>query len=490
MKYLFLLFLCSWQLSLYAQNPTTLAGHIQHSGDHSRMKITVKPPFQIDPITIPVSPQGTFEVDLSRWIDVPTQIQLFVYEDSLQQRGESINICMAPQYQLFLEAKVDTATRQIDRKELRMRGEGKEINNLLYQMLPRNYTWSDIKLPYDAYMASLNQARKNIKAELDSLDQIHPDLAYIHEWKSVLVTDISYYNLWQFVASYAPNNELSRSQIMAALPEFGFADFWKQIDNPKNLRARGFHVWLDAMNFLVSEDVFAYPTSVVERYRGHPLADIHIMNEVFSGKVRDEILYQNLSKKVLRARTFAALQQLNEGARLIHNELYRQDIEQTSFKTATSIGEIAPGKILTADIILRDEWTGEPVNLKDIKGKVIFLEAWASWCGPCRGEIPYLKKLKEHYHGNKDIIFVSVASSNDKQAARKKIIADQEMDWLLLEDADDRFNDFFQISAIPHTVILNGDGMIVDNDGIRPSSSNVIAYLDALLAGNNPEIAQ
>ena len=59
---------------------------------------------------------------------------------------------------------------------------------------------------------------------------------------------------------------------------------------------------------------------------------------------------------------------------------------------------------------------GKMVSLSDFKGKVVLVDVWATWCGPCRQQIPYLKKLEEEMHGT-DVVFggVSVDESKDKQ---------------------------------------------------------------------------
>ena len=62
---------------------------------------------------------------------------------------------------------------------------------------------------------------------------------------------------------------------------------------------------------------------------------------------------------------------------------------------------------------------GKPVKLSDFKGKYVYLDIWATWCGPCRAEIPFLKKVEEKYHGKK-IEFVSI--SIDEMKDHQKLI--------------------------------------------------------------------
>ncbi len=482
MKYLLLGFFCSCHFFLFAQKTTTLAGRINYAGDKSRMLLTLTHPSHLTPIQIPVSAQGTFDVDLSSLIDVPMQVDLHVQVDSLIQRGESVAICIAPSYHLLFEARVDTATFRIDRKQMRMAGEGSEINNIFIQNLAVNYLWSDIELPLAQYVEDLNTSVSKTAQTLDSLAQRQPDLPYIQEWKSLLVTDNTYYGLWQFLGNYAYSNDLTMSEVMQNLPRLGFPDLWTQVNNPNNLHSRSFQLFLSYLNSFVASDFFAYPEAVAQQYADHSLKDIYILNELFSGPVRDVVLHQNISKRIQKTRTLDEALQLQKTVALIENEHYLRDLKSKSDEVVKFASQIEQGKVVSADIIVRNERTGATLKLNDIEGKLIYLETWASWCGPCLVEIPHLKKLKEHYQDNENIIFASIALADDKRDAREKIIADQQMDWLLLEDTKKQFQDFFQINAIPHTVILNGQGIIVDNDGIRPSSPQAIEYLDALLS--------
>ena len=56
---------------------------------------------------------------------------------------------------------------------------------------------------------------------------------------------------------------------------------------------------------------------------------------------------------------------------------------------------------------------GKEVSLSDLKGKYVYIDIWATWCGPCTGELPHLKELEKKMHGKK-IVFVSISCDKDK----------------------------------------------------------------------------
>ncbi len=137
--------------------------------------------------------------------------------------------------------------------------------------------------------------------------------------------------------------------------------------------------------------------------------------------------------------------------------------------------------------------SGKKISLKDLKGKNIYMDIWATWCGPCKAEIPALKELEKEYEG-KNIAFVSISvdegrgyPNNSKEAAKKgwkQMIADKKMGGIQLF-ADNAWNsDFikaFKVRSIPRFIIIDKNGVVVDADAPRPSSSKIKEELNKLL---------
>src|SRR5574343_490978 len=75
---------------------------------------------------------------------------------------------------------------------------------------------------------------------------------------------------------------------------------------------------------------------------------------------------------------------------------------------------------------------GGKTKLEDLRGKYVYIDVWATWCGPCRAEIPHLKKVEEKYHG-KNIEFVSISVDVDKDHEKwQKFVTDKELGGIQL----------------------------------------------------------
>jgi len=126
---------------------------------------------------------------------------------------------------------------------------------------------------------------------------------------------------------------------------------------------------------------------------------------------------------------------------------------------------------------------GGVTSLDDLKGKYVYIDVWATWCGPCIREIPSLKEVEKQYHG-KNIAFVStsidrakdhntwVEMVKEKQLGGTQLMADN--DW------NSQFVKDYAIEGIPRFILVDPDGNIVSADAPRPSSPKLIEMFDEL----------
>jgi thiol-disulfide isomerase/thioredoxin len=128
---------------------------------------------------------------------------------------------------------------------------------------------------------------------------------------------------------------------------------------------------------------------------------------------------------------------------------------------------------------------GKPVALSDFKGKLVYIDVWATWCGPCKKELPHLKKLEEEFHGSADLVFLSVATDPAKDEEKwRRYIASNEMKGVQLfagSRAKKELMDPYKITGIPRFLLVGKDGRLIAADAPRPSSTEIRPLINAHL---------
>jgi thiol-disulfide isomerase/thioredoxin len=127
---------------------------------------------------------------------------------------------------------------------------------------------------------------------------------------------------------------------------------------------------------------------------------------------------------------------------------------------------------------------GGKTSLESLKGKYVYIDVWATWCGPCRAEIPSLKKIEEKFH-NKNIEFVSISVDVDKDHEKwKTFVTDKALGGTQLFADKNWLSDFikaFGINSIPRFILIDPNGVVIDADAKRPSDPKLSEQLDGLL---------
>ena len=119
-------------------------------------------------------------------------------------------------------------------------------------------------------------------------------------------------------------------------------------------------------------------------------------------------------------------------------------------------------------------------SLASFKGKLVYVDVWATWCGPCKAEIPSLQKLETDYHG-KDITFMSVSVDTDKEAW-EKMVADKELGGVQLwADGWSKITKDYAIFGIPRFMLFDAEGNVISTNAPRPSSEEIRELIEANL---------
>lgn len=156
---------------------------------------------------------------------------------------------------------------------------------------------------------------------------------------------------------------------------------------------------------------------------------------------------------VLIKQALNTLKQANRGAITLAEAYMKEKSEALARKK-----QMEPGSVLPVFECFSEQ--GMPIRISDFKGKAVVLDFWASWCGPCRQEIPNLKAIYEEFK-DKDVVFLSV-SIDGKKADWTKALQDEQMPWTQawVKDSGKAVMNTMQFSGIPFILVVDKEGRI------------------------------
>ncbi len=129
-----------------------------------------------------------------------------------------------------------------------------------------------------------------------------------------------------------------------------------------------------------------------------------------------------------------------------------------------------PFTVTTAD--------GKSFTLDEMGGRVVLVDFWATWCGPCNQELPHIQKIAQEFAGQP---FVLISVSWDSDAAKWQSFLDKHgMTWNQYRDADHALSNAYGVQAIPHYFTIDSDGILQDEK--IGSGSNIEGKLKKLVA--------
>jgi len=224
----------------------------------------------------------------------------------------------------------------------------------------------------------------------------------------------------------------------------------------------------------------------------YQLGDQHFSADLFSDGTQEDIdeavndyktAYGNLK---LQFKNVDSLHAANADARLSQTvqSVERYFASKLVLRAAFPVGSPSP---VFEDF---ENFKGGTTSLSDLKGKYVYVDVWATWCGPCKREIPSLKEVESKYHG-KNIEFVSISIDDERRSgtpekaheAWKTMVADKELSGIQLFSDKAWQSDFvkgYQITGIPRFILIDPNGNVVSADAPRPSNPKLIELFDKL----------
>ncbi len=146
-----------------------------------------------------------------------------------------------------------------------------------------------------------------------------------------------------------------------------------------------------------------------------------------------------------------------ELASLVRYEHMQAESDNPQFAQALTRLEADDAKRQNADFTLTD-LSGKPWHLRDLKGQVLLVNFWATWCPPCRKEMPDLQALYDKYKGQG---FLVLSISDEESATVVPFIAERKITYPVLLDPGRKVNDAFMVEGIPKSFVYDREGKLV-----------------------------
>ncbi|MET9346755.1 TlpA family protein disulfide reductase [Streptomyces termitum] len=159
----------------------------------------------------------------------------------------------------------------------------------------------------------------------------------------------------------------------------------------------------------------------------------------------------------------------------------------TNFVTSKGgVSTAAKGERAGINTIAGETLDGTKLDVADLKGKVVVLNAWGSWCGPCRAEAPHFAKAAEAYKG-KDVAFVGLNTRDFNKQQALTFEEDYKVPYPSLYDPDGKLILFgfpkgtLSLKGIPSTVVLDKEGKIAARALMALDETKLRSMIDPLL---------
>ena len=176
------------------------------------------------------------------------------------------------------------------------------------------------------------------------------------------------------------------------------------------------------------------------------------------------------------------------GANKIYRNYAAKEIIEKSFGSKAEVKNSSSsngdknekGMPLVPDFTLKNE-KGDKVSLSDYRGKVVILNFWASWCPPCKAEMPEFKEMNDELKGSKNVVLLTINLTDGQRETKEKAVKflkDNKYDFTVLFDVEGIASGIFGIESIPTTAIIDKEGYLHDYVMGQTTKNTVLKSVD------------
>lgn len=282
-----------------------------------------------------------------------------------------------------------------------------------------------------------------------------------------------------------------KNEEIEAMPNGCEFVYYRRLKNDGNDASKdaGFMAFVNSVNLNDREntDVSLVCEVMDFRLEQSPLLYKGLEHEArFYSYLRDSIIDKAWAEQIADARMSRMLIGSNVSGLAKAFEIYRNiSGKSEEFKqnetTYNSLAKLLPG-VKATDFEMKD-MEGKALRFLDVagKGKITYIDFWATWCGPCCAEIPFVEKKVAKYKDNPNIEFVSISLDKDVKKWLDKLAKDKPTwkQYIIPDNFESEFAKEYNIRAIPRFMLFDKEGKIISIDAPRPSDDEAFEALIA-----------
>ena len=356
-------------------------------------------------------------------------------------------------------------------------GTGAEKNNYLAKNFLEEEKQSPdfymlFSLPVDSFTAFVDSV---MTSKINAINEYTFEEDFMEAQRTGFLLDNS---VSKFI--YPSYHEYFTSGEKVELPQDWY-DFISLIDINDDLikTMKSYNTYLDQLIGYEAENLLADDSVLASRSHKETLSSLMVINNIIDNvESRNDLLYQYMNEHVMYNSINDIGPLLKDFENLCSDSLYTSKIKTEIAKwDALKEGNVAP--VFTAS-----DLEGKNYSLTDFLGKYVYVDVWATWCGPCKREIPYLKSLIDEFAG-KNVVFMSVSVDNTQEPWREMLSKDDDVHGMQLyaEGAwKSSLATDYLVRSIPRFILIDREGKIIDVNAPRPSENinEVLSQLEGI----------
>jgi thiol-disulfide isomerase/thioredoxin len=400
---------------------------------------------------------------------------------TLRKEELSVNVYAAPGYNLTLTGDVKDMRQFMLQKKIT--GIGAQSNRYLFAQDVANYAYRDSVSWYEMKEKDLLKFIKKDKRIRDSLyvqafgnNKLNDK--WLAEFAKLTRLDNAFLHTYYLLNLVTYDSTFDYARSVSFLAANTDQKLWANLYNEENLVSENYISWFMGTypEYIRRQEIRKSPSYAQDK------DDIELVREMaanYKGQIREIKMFTKMKGLITYCRSFEELEgyksRMPKYIALLKSGADQKELTQSLVDKETELMRARIGK--PAPLFEAADSTGVVYKLSDYNGKVVYLDLWASWCGPCRAEAPHLKKLTEKYQNQHDVVFISVAVM-DKPDKWRGALKQDNPSGLQLYDTNGTVQNGYFANSIPKFILINKKGEIVSFDAPAPSRA---AALEAML---------